>query len=281
MINRREFVFSSLALLGYGATRSFAASTKRPLGVQLYTVRKNVKHHLPEMLAAIQQIGYEEVETYWNVYSHPAAELKRMISDHGLRVPSGHFDYSGLESKLDYAATLGVQYIICPMLPKPMWTSLDGFRQAADQFNKWGAMIKGMGMHFGFHNHNYEFRRFGEATGFDILISRTDPNLMCLEMDCYWITQAGQDPLQMLKTLGNRIQLVHLKDRKAGFPTSQELNKRAEHMTPVGAGTINWKDILSAAQQNGVAHMFVEQDSGDLPPLEELRISYKNLQPLL
>ena len=281
MINRREFVFSSFALLGYEATRSFAASTKRPLGVQLYTVRKNVKHHLPEMLAAIQQIGYEEVETYWNVYSHPAAELKRMISDHGLRVPSGHFDYSGLESKLDYAATLGVQYIICPMLPKPMWTSPDGFKQAADQFNKWGAMIKGMGMRFGFHNHNYEFRRFGETTGFDILISRTDPNLMCLEMDCYWITQAGQDPLQMLKTLGNRIQLVHLKDRKAGFPTSQELNKRAEHMTPVGAGTINWKDILSAAQQNGVAHMFVEQDSGDLPPLEELRISYKNLQPLL
>ena len=281
MINRREFVFSSFALLGYGATRSFAASTKRPLGVQLYTVRKNVKHHLPQMLAAIQQIGYEEVETYWNVYSHPAAELKRMISDHGLRVPSGHFDYSGLESKLDYAATLGVQYIICPMLPKPMWTSPDGFKQAADQFNKWGAMIKGMGMRFGFHNHNYEFRRFGETTGFDILISRTDPNLMCLEMDCYWITQAGQDPLQMLKTLGNRIQLVHLKDRKAGFPTSQELNKRAEHMTPVGAGSINWKDILSAAQQNGVTHMFVEQDSGDLPPLEELRISYKNLQPLL
>jgi sugar phosphate isomerase/epimerase len=281
MINRRELVFSSFALLGYGATRSFAASTKRTLGVQLYTVRKNVKHHLPEMLAAIQRIGYEEVETYWNVYSHPAAELKRMISDHGLRVPSGHFDYSGLESKLDYAATLGVQYIICPMLPKPMWTSPDGFKQAADQFNKWGAIIKGMGMRFGFHNHNYEFRRFGETTGFDILISRTDPNLMCLEMDCYWITQAGQDPLQMLKTLGNRIQLVHLKDRKAGFPTSQELNKRAEHMTPVGAGTINWKDILSAAQQNGVAHMFVEQDSGDLPPLEELRISYKNLQPLL
>lgn len=65
---------------------------KRPLGVQLYTVRKQVKHHLPDTLAAIQQIGYQEVETYWNIYSHPAAELKRMINDHGLRVPIGHFD---------------------------------------------------------------------------------------------------------------------------------------------------------------------------------------------
>jgi len=281
MINRREFVFSSIGLLGYAATKSFADSKKRPLGVQLYTVRKKAEHHLPDMLAAIQQIGYEEVETYWNVYSHPAAELKRMINDHGLRVPSGHFNYDGIEGKLDYAATLGVDYVICPMLPKAMWTSLDGFRKAADQFNEWGEKIKRMGMRFGFHNHNYEFRRFGETTGFDVLLSRTDPNLMCLEMDCYWITQAGQDPLQMLKTLGDRIQLLHLKDRRAGFPTSQEMNKHAEHMTPVGTGTIQWKDILAAAQQKGVAHMFVEQDSGDLPPLEELRISFKNLQPLL
>jgi sugar phosphate isomerase/epimerase len=281
MINRREFLFSSIATLGYAATKAFAQSTGRPLGAQLYTVRKKAKHHLPDMLTAIKQIGYEEVETYWDIYSHPAAELKRIINDHGLRVPSGHFDYDGLESKLDYAAALGVDYVICPMLPKPMWTSLDGFKQAADQFNRWGEKIKHMGMSFGFHNHNYEFHRFGETTGFDTLLSRTDPNLMCLEMDCYWITQAGQDPLQMFKTLGSRIKMLHLKDRKAGFPPSQEMNKHAEHVTPVGMGTINWKDILIAAKQNGVSHMFVEQDSGDLPPVEELRISYKNLQPLL
>jgi sugar phosphate isomerase/epimerase len=281
MINRRDFIFSSIAVLGYAATKSFADSVKRPLGVQLYTVRDQAEHDLPGVLAAIKNIGYDEVETYWNVYSHPAAELKRMINDHGLRVPSGHFDYDGLESKLDYATTLGVDYVVCPMLPKSMWNSADGFKQAAEQFNKWGEKIRSMGMRFGFHNHNYEFRRFGETTGFDILLSHTDPKLMCLEMDCYWMTQAGQNPLQMLKTLGNRIQLLHLKDRKPGFPTSQELNAQAEHMTPVGTGMIDWKDILATARQVGVAHMFVEQDSGEQPPLEELRISYKNLQPLL
>ncbi len=104
---------------------------------------------------------------------------------------------------------------------------------------------------------------------------------MCLEMDCYWITQAGRDPLEMFKTYGSRIQLLHLKDRKPGFPTSQKLDKHAEHFTPVGTGTIDWKSILAAAQQNGIEHMFVEQDSADIPPLEAAGISYKNLQPLL
>jgi sugar phosphate isomerase/epimerase len=281
MINRREFVLSSMAVLGYAATKALAQPTARPLGVQLYTVRKQARHHLPEMLAAIRQIGYAEVETYGDLYSRPAAELKRLINDHGLHLPSGHFGYEKLESKLDYAAALGLDYIICPMLPKAMQTSLDGFKRAADQLNQWGEKITRRGMRFGFHNHNYEFRRFGETTGFDVLFSRADPNLVGFEMDCYWITQAGQDPLEMFKRLGSRIRMLHLKDRKPGFPPTQKMNTRAEHMTPVGTGTINWKGILAAAEQIGVSHMFVEQDSGDLPPIEELRISYANLQPLL
>jgi len=261
--------------------RSLAGSTARPLGVQLYTVRKQAEKDLPGVLASLRQIGYREVETYWNVYSHPAVELARMIQDHGLAVPSGHFDYEGLDGKLDYASSLGVQYLICPMLPKSLWNSLDGFKQAADQLNRWGEQVQRRGMRFGFHNHNYEFRRFGETTGYEVLVSRTDPKLVSFEMDCYWVTQAGQDPLQMLEKLGPRIRLLHLKDRKPGFPPSQKINRQAEHFTPVGTGTIRWKEILAAAQSNGIEHMFVEQDSGDLPPLEELRISYKNLEPLL
>ena len=98
-----------------------------------------------------------------------------MIVDNGLTVPSGHFDYDGLESKLDYAKELGVQYMVCPMLPKTMWTSADGFKKAAEQFNKWGEQVQSMGMQFGFHNHNYEFQKFGNTTGFDILTKTADP----------------------------------------------------------------------------------------------------------
>ena len=283
LIGRREFMVSTIAAISSAAAHNLSQGQvhRRPLGVQLYTVRTQAAKDLPGVLSSIRQIGYEEVETYWDVYSRPAAELKRMIRDHGLRVPSGHFDYDGLEAKIDYAKALGVDYMICPMLPKAMWTSLDGFKRAADQYNKWGEQVKRAGMRFGFHNHNYEFRRFGDTTGFDALISRTDANLVCMEMDCYWIVQAGQDPVEMIKRLGGRIQLLHLKDRKAGFPTSQDLNEQAEHFAPVGAGTLDWKSILHAAEENGIRHMYVEQDSGEPPPTESLRISYQNLQRLL
>jgi sugar phosphate isomerase/epimerase len=283
MINRRDFLQLSAAVLGSLALRDplFAAAGTFPLGVQLYTVREQAEKDLGATLAHISMIGYKEVETYWSVYSHPAKELRSMIVSNGLSVPSGHFDYDGLEGKLDYAKELGVQYVVCPMLPKDMWTSADGFKKAADQFNKWGEKVHGMGMQFGFHNHNYEFQKFGNTTGFDILTTTTDPKLVCLEMDCYWITQAGQDPVAMLKKFGSRIQLLHLKDRKPGFPTSQTLGPDAEHFTEVGTGTIDWKTIIATAQKTGVKHYFVERDSGSTPAFESLRISYDNLSKIL
>lgn len=285
MPNRRKFLQLSIAAAsGLAATRLLAAEPRgvapRNLGVQLYTVRQDAERDLPAVLDAIHKIGYTEVETYWNVYTHPAAELRRMIDDHGLQVPSGHFNYDGLEAKIDYAKALGVEYVICPMLPQSMWFTLDGYKKAADQFNLWGEKIHQAGMQFGFHNHNYEFRRFGDTTGFETLMSHCDSKLVCIEMDCYWITQAGGDALQMFQRYGNRIQLLHLKDRKPGFSASQEMNEAAGHFTEVGAGTIHWPDIFAAAAKNAVKHMFVERDSGDLPAMESLRISYQNLQKM-
>ena len=283
MITRRNFLELSAAGLGTLALSdlAFAAIKPFPVGVQLYTVREQAEKDLNAVLAHISMIGYKEVETYWNVYTHPAKKLRSMIVDNGMSVPSGHFDYDGLEGKLDYAKELGVQYVVCPMLPKDMWTSADGFKKAAAQFNKWGEQVQKMGMQFGFHNHNYEFQKFGNTTGFDILTQNTDAKLVCLEMDCYWITQAGQDPVAMLKKFGSRIQLLHLKDRQAGFPTTQMLGPDAEHITEVGSGTIDWKAVIETGQQTGVKHFFVERDNGSTPPFESLRISYNYLSKLM
>lgn len=282
MQTRRNFLQATatgLAALAFHNS-SWAAATEHPIGVQLYTVRDQAEKDLPQVLQKIQAIGYKEVEPYWNVYTHPAAELRRMISDHGLSAPSGHFNYEGLPAKLDYARELGVQWVVCPMLPKSMWDSLDGFKQAAEQFNKWGEQASSLGMKFAFHNHNYEFKNFGSATGFHTLVTNTDPKLVSFEMDCYWVTQAGRDPVQMIEILGQRVRMLHLKDRKPGFPASQQLNDAAEHFTEVGNGSIAWEQVLQAAKKVGVEHYYVEQDKCDKPPIESLAISYKYLKPL-
>jgi sugar phosphate isomerase/epimerase len=282
-MKRRDFLklAAVAAASAHASGVSRAAAGRIPLGVQLYTVRDLAKTDLAGVLAQIRAIGYTEVETYWDVYIHPAKELRAMIADHGLKVPSGHFDYDGLEAKIDYAKELGVQYMICPMLPKTMWGELDGFKAAAEQFNAWGEKVRKAGMQLGFHNHNYEFRKFGATTGFATLMRLTDPSLVCWEMDCYWITQAGENPVAMMQQYGSRIKMLHLKDRLAGFAPSQTMDAAAEHFTEVGAGTLDWKAIFAASEKLGVEHYFVERDSGSVPAMESLAISYKNLQKLV
>lgn len=280
MFSRRDFLRSGLAAVG-----SLAASRRLfpgqfihpPLGVQLYTVRRQAEVDLPSVLKQIRAIGYTEVETYWNVYALPAKELRQMILDAGLTAPSGHFDYQGLPAKLEYAQELGVSFVICPLLPEKLRNTLDDFRRAADQFNDWGERARSLGMRFGFHNHNYEFRQIGGTTGLDVLIDRTDPELVCFEVDCYWVAQAGQDPVATLEKLGQRVRMLHLKDRRGRFPPSQELNKAAEHFTEVGNGSIDWKKLLTVAERLKIEHLFVEQDESERPPLESLKISYVNL----
>ena len=280
MVSRRDFLRSGLAACGsLAASRSLFADQyiHPPFGVQLYTVRRQAEADLNSVLTQIRAMGYVEVETYWNVYSHPAKELRQMILDAGLSVPSGHFDYAGLPAKLDYARELGVKYAICPILPEKLRNTADDYRRAADQFNQWGARAQSLGMRFGFHNHNYEFRLLNGATGFDILLERADPTLVCLEMDCYWISEAGLDPVATLAKLGQRVRMLHLKDRRRNFPPSTELNKAAEHFTEVGNGTIDWKKVLASAEGLGVEHLFVEQDESERPPMESLKISLGHL----
>src|ERR1700716_2040011 len=101
MLNRRRLLRLSMAAAGALAATRLPASERRPLGAPLYTVPHEAKRDLPAVLEAIRKIGYTEVETYWDIYRHPAAELRRMINGHGLKIPSGHFNYHGLESKFD------------------------------------------------------------------------------------------------------------------------------------------------------------------------------------
>ena len=278
MFTRRKFL--TLSAAAWPAI-TLGAGRHTPLGVQLYTVRDLVQKSLPQTLKQIRAIGYDEVELFPGVYKHTARELLSILHKSGLTAASGHFNYEDFASKIPYARRLGLKWMVCPMLPKPQWGSPEGFRRAAMAFNQWGKLCDQHDMRFAFHNHNYEFQDLKGTTGYDILLKETDPELVSLEMDCYWITQAGRDPVLLLKQLGKRVRLLHLKDRKAGFPTSQELNDAAGHFTEVGAGTISWRPLLTLAKSLDIEHYYVEQDESDKSPMESLKISYNYLHRIL
>jgi sugar phosphate isomerase/epimerase len=287
MLTRRNFLQLSTAAAVPIFTRSVWAQTRFSIGLQLSTLVKQ-KVDEAELKASLQQIvaiGFQEVEPWHAAYSIPADRLRKDIVDSGLKVTSGHFEYTDLTADLSgqlaYAKALGLKWVVCPMLPKSQWTSADGFHTAARQFNEWAKRVNDMGMRFAFHNHDYEFRKFDGTTGYDILLQETDPNLVFYEMDCYWITQAGYDPLQMLNRLGRRVRMLHIKDRKPGFPSSNDMNDSSAHFTEVGTGGINWPALLAAAEKLQIEHYFIEQDHIEGPPLESLRISYNYLQKLL
>jgi sugar phosphate isomerase/epimerase len=219
------------------------------------------------------------VETFPPIYDRPAKELKALIAGIGLKTPSGHFDYATLEEKVDYAAELGLEYMICAVIPRPFWDSLDGFRQAAEHLNKIAAKAQAAGLKFGYHPHNYEYRPLPGGRGIDVVMKEFDPAIR-LELDIYWAVEGGQNPLELMEKYSKRLELIHIKDRKPFSGFSYAPDEHGAHFTEAGSGTIDWKADLGEARRLGVKEFFVDQDGSDLPIEESLRVNWKYLSQL-
>ena len=284
MTTRRDLI--RLAALA-GCTISlpcnlFAApSAHLTYGVQLFMFRRQAQSDLAAVLKEIHQVGFAQVELYPIAYTRPAAELKKMVTDSGLGLASAHFDYDGFESKIDYGRQLGLSYMVCPMIPKEQWESTEGFAKTAADFNRWGKAIKEAGMTFCFHNHCYEFKPQQDGvTGWETLMKQTDPELVKMEFDLYWLTQAGQDPAAILAKYKDRAKLIHLKDRTVGAPTGFAMGPVAEHFTELGTGSIAWPALLKQARSQGIKYAFLDQDETAIPVSESMNESYAYLKKL-
>ena len=286
MMTRRRF--AALSAAAAGATlaaplkaRASATRSGMEFGVQIFMVRDRLgPADLPATLRLIHSVGYATIETYPLVYNRPAKELKALIEGIGLKAPSGHFDYDTLEEHVDYAAELGVEYMICPMIARPLWDSLDGFKQAAAHLNKAAAKARAAGLKFGYHPHNYEFRKLEGGRGFEVLMRELDPSVK-LELDVYWAIEAGEDPIALMRKYRDRLALIHIKDRKpaTGF-TYSPFDEHAAHYTEAGSGTIDWKVMLGEARRLGVKQYFADQDGTDLTEEESLRRNWNYLSQL-
>lgn len=283
MLSRRRFVSLAVAIAGGSLTSSrtaHAAPTRSGLefGVQLYTVRNDISD-LGATLELLHQIGYASVETFPVVYNRPARDLRALISAHGLKAPAGHFDYDTLEQRIDYAAELGLEYMICPMIPRSMWDSLDGFKKAAEHLNVIAAKARAAGLKFGYHPHNYEFRQIEGSRGFDVLMRDLAPSVR-LELDVYWAVEAGQNPMELMRQNSSRLELIHIKDRKPVVGFTYVPDAHGAHFTEAGSGAIDWKAVLGEARRLGAKQYFVDQDGSDLPIEQSLRVNWKYLSQL-
>ncbi|WP_263378283.1 sugar phosphate isomerase/epimerase family protein [Granulicella paludicola] len=281
-LTRRKLVSLAGSMAGAAVLNRVAWAapvTGMTYGVQMFMLREQAKTDLPGVFKAVHEAGFAQIETYPIAYREPAAKLRRMIGDSGLGAVSGHFDYDGLEGRLEYAQALGLKYMVCPMLPKDQWTSLAGFRKAADLFNKVGKGARDRGMQFAFHNHCYEFKPMEGSNGFAVLMEHTDPALVKLELDCYWLTQAGQNPLQILTQHADRAVLIHMKDRLPNAPVGYDMDA-PQHFTELGSGTIAWPAILEQARRQGIQYAFLDQDGTSLPIPVSMRKSRAYLRSI-
>ncbi len=274
-MNRRTFIESSLASVAVTSLplRGLAAAHQLDsVGVELYTVRALMKTDVPGTLAKVAAIGYKEVE-FAGYFDYSPKDLRALLDKNGLTAPACHVSYAVVQNKwpetVEAGRILGHKYIVCPWIDESQRQSADGYKQAAELFNKAGEASRKAGIQFGYHNHFWEFlpdKSLGDKLPYDYLLESTDPANLKMELDLCWITVAGKDPLAYFKKYPGRFKLVHVKDLSKIPPidpskaSKEMIDEVAKNFTAIGGGVINWKVLLPAAQDAGVKHFFVEND---------------------
>lgn len=301
-MNRRTFIGTSIAAATLAASRpSWAADSAHQLdriGVQLYTVRDAMKTDFAGTIAKVAATGYKEVEfagifdVDGGYFGHSPKDVRAILDGNGLAAPSIHAGYAVVEKRwseaLEAANIVGHRYIICPWIDETQRAAADGWKRAADLFNRAGEASKKAGIQFGYHNHSFEFdpaESLGGKLPYDFFLEQLDPKLVTMEMDLCWISVARKDPLAYFDKYPGRFPLVHVKDWVNDGSVSRYKSemgqsfKNGGRMVDVGQGFVDWKRIFAHSQKAGIKHYFVENDHPK-SAFDEIKTSYDYLHNL-
>ena len=271
--DRRTFLRSCAAIAAAPALRALDASVSaagpapsvfgKPVGLQLYSLRQHLPKDVPGTLAKIRAMGFEEVEG-GDTYGMSVEAFKAAVTAAGLKQVSEHHGYEqwrdDAAGTLKIARTMGATYAGCAWIPhKETFTREDCLRAAAD-FNKWGKAAKDAGIRFFYHVHGYEFAPSPEGTLLDLLFKETDPALVAVEADVFWVKRGGGDPVALFERYPGRIPLSHLKDMQKGLGTSPDGKAPDDTCVPLGQGQIDWKAVIAAATKAGIERHFIEDE---------------------
>lgn len=295
MRTRRRFLRdASVVAVGGGVLgRGLAAEALGlPVGLQLYSVREQMKTDVPGTLMQLGKIGYREVEAA-GFYNLSAAQVKQDMTAAGLKCVSSHHPMGQLREKFDeilaYNKELGTEFLICssPVMKNkaPAGTrggqlSLDDWKWCAEQFNEMGGKVKAAGIKFGYHNHYHEFAPIDGEVPYHVLLKGTDPEKVSFELDCGWSTVAGVNPVEVLREFPHRIVMMHVKDFK--LPEHPSIaNAEEAKVTELGLGSIDYAPVFrQAAKTQTIKHVFVEQEGFDMPWVESLETDAKYMKKM-
>lgn len=289
--NRREFVkISATGALGMALLGPIGCKPDRKslgVGIQLYTLRDAMTADPTGSLKKLSDLGYKNLElanySDGKFYGFAPKEFKKIVKDLGMNILSSHTQVEAAGITVDNAkkmaddhAELGVKYCVQPWVNEPD-RNIETYKKMVGDWNEVGKIMKGVGIQFGYHNHNFEFLNIdGIVPYYDIFMKEMDPDLITMEIDLFWVTKAGQDPVEMFKKYPGRFQLFHLKDMRTKQDPFFDVIK--DDVCSVGAGVIDFKSILASKDIAGMKHWFVEDDNqGNGKTFEELGISINNL----
>lgn len=295
MKTRRDFLRISAAgtlgaiALGPMACTSAAVESKgMGVGLQLYTIRDAMAADAAGSLQKMADMGYKFVEmaSYANgqFYGMAPKEFQKMVEDTGMKIVSSHTSVeaegittASAQQMADAHAEIGVEYCVQPWIEEKD-RNVETYKKMIAEWNKVGEIMKNVGIQFGYHNHNFEFLPTdGMVPYYDIFLKEMDADLITMELDCYWATKAGQDPVEMFNKYPGRFQLLHFKDMAAEV-SEPFYTVDKDDITSVGAGLIDFKRIYEAREKAGMKYMFVEDDNqGNGKPFEAIKTSIDNI----
>ncbi len=280
-MTRRGFVAQTAVLASVARTLdAFAPLKKSDLGFQMYTVREVIGKDPAATLKAIHNIGFAEIEAtdYGN-----SETVWKAIADSGLKPVSIHVNGPSFDKEEELKAKFadfkkrGFQYVVYPYVAPAARGGAEVYKKLAANLNAAGTLARSHGLSLCYHNHAFEFEEMNGTTPLQILLSETQKSTLGLEMDIFWVSVAGHNPVDLLKQYSGRVPLLHLKDKAKDQPVQYNEKVPNDKFKEVGNGSIDIPAVLKAANTAGVTNYFVEQDHTPGDPVDSLRQSYKYL----
>lgn len=241
---------------------------KYKMGLQLFSVHQDMTKNVITTLKAAKAMGYEDFETFGfdsekgTYYGYKAKEFKKILEDLQISANSGHYEFASYFTKSDDelkrfveqcingAKLLDMKYIVWPWI-FPEQRTLDNFKLMSEKLNIIGEQVTASGIGFAYHNHGFEFMDQGGENGFDVILRETDPSLVKLQLDMYWVMNSSkQTPKELISKQPGRYVMWHLKD----------MNKLTRDCTELGNGIIDYLKILPNPVESGLKFYYLEQE---------------------